>query len=72
MDNMKHNLLSVIHICDQGYQLLFTSKYCKIRKKGQGKLEATATRTPNNIYILDKIKNENVNWERKRIVGFGT
>ena len=55
---MKHNLLSVSQMFDQGHVLMFTSKDCKIRREESGKLVATATRTPNNIYILDEIKRE--------------
>ena len=58
VDNMKHNLLSVSQMCDQGHELLFNSKGCRIRKQGSGKLVATATRTPKNIYVLDKIESE--------------
>ena len=38
VDNMKHNLLSVIQMCDQGHELIFKSKGCRIRKQGSGKL----------------------------------
>ena len=55
---MKHVLLSVSQMYDQGHVLTFTSKYCKIRKEGLGKLVATASKTPNNIYMLDEIKKE--------------
>ena len=58
IENMKHNLLSISQKCDQGHVLIVTSKYCKIRKEGLGKLVATSSITPNNIYILDEIKNE--------------
>lgn len=58
IENMKHNLLSVRQICDQGHVLTFTSKDYKIRKKESGKLVATTSRTPNNIYMLDEIKKE--------------
>ena len=30
IENMRHNLLSVSQMCDQGHVLTFTSKYCKI------------------------------------------
>ena len=30
IENMKHNLLSVSQMCDQGHVLTFTSKDCKI------------------------------------------
>ena len=37
IENMKHNLLSVNQMCDQGHVLTFTSKDCKILKEGSGK-----------------------------------
>ena len=58
VDNMKHNLLSVSRMCDEGHDLLFNSKGRRIRKQGLGKLVATTTRIPNNIYMLDKIESE--------------
>jgi hypothetical protein len=58
VENMKHNLLSVSQMCDQGHTLLFDSKKCEIRKEGLGKLVATTMRTPNNIYILNEIGKE--------------
>ena len=58
IDNMKHNLLSVSQMCDQGNLLTFTSKDCKIWKEGSGKLVATTSTTLNNIYMLDEIKKE--------------
>ena len=51
VDNMKHNLLSISQKCDQGHELIFNAKGCKIRKQGSRKLVATATRTPNNICV---------------------
>jgi hypothetical protein len=54
--NMKHNLLSVIQMCDQEHTLLFDSKKCKIMKEGSCKLVVTTIRTPNNIYILNEIR----------------
>jgi hypothetical protein len=30
--DMKHNLLSVIQMCDQGHKVTFDSKKCEIRK----------------------------------------
>jgi hypothetical protein len=29
---MKHNILSVIQMCDQGHKLTFDSEKCEIRK----------------------------------------
>ena len=56
IENMRHNLFSVSQMCDRGHVLTFTSKDCKIRREDLGKLVATTSRTPNNIYILDEIK----------------
>jgi hypothetical protein len=55
---MKHNLLSVSQVCDQGHKLTFYSKKCEIRKEGSGKLVSTAARTSNNIYVLSENENE--------------
>jgi hypothetical protein len=58
VEYLKHNLLSFSKICDQGYTLTFDSRKCKIRENNSGILVATATRRPNNIYILDMKKRE--------------
>jgi hypothetical protein len=58
VEYLNHNLLSVSKICDQGYTLTFDSRKCKIRENNPGRLVATATRRPKNIYILDIKKRE--------------
>jgi hypothetical protein len=58
VEYLKHNLLSVSKICDQGYNLTFDSQKCKIRENNSGRLVATATRRTNNIYILAMKKRE--------------
>jgi len=55
---MRHDQLSVSQRFDQGHVLTFTSNDCKIIREDSGKLVAIASRTPNNIYILDEIKKE--------------
>jgi hypothetical protein len=55
---MKHNLLSVSQMCDQGHKVTFDSQKCEIRKEGSGRLVATAARTSSNIYVLNEIGNE--------------
>jgi hypothetical protein len=52
VEDLKHNLLSVSKMCDQGYTLTFDSRKCKIRENNSGRLVATATRRPSNIYVL--------------------
>jgi hypothetical protein len=54
---MKHNLLSVSQMCDQGHKVTFDSQKCEIRKEGLGKLVAIAARTSSNIYVLREIGN---------------
>jgi hypothetical protein len=58
VEDMKHNILSVIQMCDQGHKLTFDSEKCEIRKEGSGKLVGTTARTSNNIYVLSEIGNE--------------
>jgi hypothetical protein len=58
VEDMKHNLLSVNKICDQGHKVTFNSKKCEIRREGSGKLVGTAARTSNNIYVLSEIGNQ--------------
>ena len=54
VENMNHNLLSVGQMCDQGHTILFNSTKCEIRKGRYGKIVATASRAPNDIYVLDE------------------
>jgi hypothetical protein len=56
VEDMKHNLLGVSQMCDQGHTLQFTSKKCEIRKEGSGKFKATTIRSLNNIYVLNEIR----------------
>jgi hypothetical protein len=65
VEDLKHNILSVNKICDQGYTLTFDSQKCKIRENNSGRLVATSTRRPNNIYILDMKKRENTTSTQK-------
>ena len=54
VENMKDDLLNVNQMCDQGHTLTFDFEKCRIKDKYIGSLLTTATRTPNNVYILDK------------------
>jgi hypothetical protein len=56
VEDLKHNLLSVNKLCDQGYTFTFDSQKCEIREVDLGRLVTTTTRSPNNIYILDRVK----------------
>ena len=56
VDGLKHNLLSASQICDQGHKVVFSTKDCEIRNSASGKLVAKGVRTPDNIYVLNKIQ----------------
>ena len=58
VEDMKHNLLSVIQMCDQGHKLMFDSKKCEIRKEGLRKFVAIVVRNSRNIYVLSENGNE--------------
>jgi hypothetical protein len=58
VEYMKHNLLSVSQMCDQGHKVTFDSQKCEIRKEGSGKLIVITPRTSSNIYVLSEIGNE--------------
>jgi hypothetical protein len=58
VEDMKHNLLSVSQMCDQGHKVTFDSQKCEIRKESSGKLIVTAARTSRNIYVLSEFGNE--------------
>jgi hypothetical protein len=58
VEDMKHNILSVIQMCDQGHKVTFDSQKCEIIKEGSGKLIATTVITSRKIYVLSEIGNE--------------
>jgi hypothetical protein len=45
VDGLKHNLHSVSQVCDQGCEVVFTSKDCKINSVNSGQLIAKGIRT---------------------------
>jgi len=55
VEGFKHNLLSVSQICDQGHNVVFSTKDCEIRNSTSRELVAKEVRTLDNIYILRKI-----------------
>lgn len=54
VENMDHNLIIVVQMCNQGHTMLFNLKKCEIRKGKFGKIVAITSRAPNDIYILDE------------------
>ena len=59
VEDMKHNLLSVIQMCDQGHTLQFDLEKHEIRKEGSNRLVETTIRTLNNTYVLNENGKEN-------------
>jgi hypothetical protein len=49
IEDMKHNLLIVSQICDQGHTIVLYSQKCEIRSEKYCRTFATSLRTPNNI-----------------------
>jgi hypothetical protein len=62
---LNQNILSVIQMCDQGYNLTFHSKGCEIRKTTSERLVANANRTSRYVYILDEVKEKKCCMEYK-------
>ena len=52
VDGMKHNILSVSEMCDQGNEVIFWSNGCIVRELDIGETMIKGIRTPNNLYIL--------------------
>eukprot|EP00253_Pinus_taeda_P029829 PITA_29829 len=52
VDGLKHNLLSVSQMCDQGNEKVFRSNRCVVCELDIGETMIKGTRTPNNLYIL--------------------
>jgi len=53
---LKHNILSVSQVCDQGHDIMFHSKYCEMRISSLGKLVGREVRTTYKLYILVEIQ----------------
>ena len=54
VDGLKHNLLSVIQMCDQGTEVIFRSNGCSVRDLDTRKIVIKGIRTPNNLYIFEE------------------
>ena len=52
VDGLKHNLLSVSQMCDQGNEVVFWSNRCVILEFDIGESVIKGTITPKNLYIL--------------------
>jgi hypothetical protein len=69
VEDMKHNILSVSQMCEQGHKVTFYSQKCKIGKEGSGKLIATIARTSNNINEKCCLGKEDESWLWHRRMG---
>ena len=58
VENRKPSLLRVSQTYDQGHIFIFYSQKCEIRRKNLGKLVGVASRTPENVYILNTRQSE--------------
>ena len=56
VDYLKHNLLSVSQMCDQGQTVLFHSRGYKVMDANTGKTIVKAIRTSENVYVLEEGK----------------
>jgi len=52
VDGLKHNLLSVSQMCDQGNKVVFRSNGCVVHELNTGETVIKGIRTQNNLYIL--------------------
>ena len=52
VDGLKHNLISVSQMCDQGTEVIFRSNGCSVRDLDIGKTVIKGIRTSNNLYIF--------------------
>jgi len=52
VDGLKHNLLSVSQMCDQGTKVIFRSNGCIVRELDTRKTVIGGIRTQNNLYVL--------------------
>eukprot|EP00253_Pinus_taeda_P033563 PITA_33563 len=54
VDGLKHNLLSVSEMCDQGTEVIFRSNGCRVRDLDTVEILIKGRRTPNNLYIFEE------------------
>ena len=59
VEGLKHNLLSISQLCDNGYEVIFKPSICEIKQTSSGKIIFTGSRHK-NLYILflDEIPTE--------------
>lgn len=50
---LKHSFSSVRKMCDQGYEVLFHSNSCEVKRVDSSKTIMKLFRTSTNVYVLD-------------------
>ena len=60
VEGLKHSLLNISQLCDEGYKVNFKSKGCTISSDFSGKVLFTGKRV-NNIYLLDIMETNSSN-----------
>eukprot|EP00253_Pinus_taeda_P022808 PITA_22808 len=54
VDGLKHNLLSVSQMCDNGTEVIFRSDGCSVHDLDTGRTVIKGRITPNNLYIFEE------------------
>eukprot|EP00253_Pinus_taeda_P017372 PITA_17372 len=54
VDGLKHNLLSVSQMCDNGTEVIFRSDGCRVHDLDTGRTVIEGKITPNNLYIFEE------------------
>ena len=58
VDGLRHNLLSASQMCDQGIEVVFSSKERVVHDLDTGKTIIKGKRTPSNLYVLKNFKDQ--------------
>lgn len=53
VDKLRHKLLSVSQMCDQGQEFVFRSKNCVVRNMDTSKIIIKGEIIPGNVYVLE-------------------
>eukprot|EP00253_Pinus_taeda_P026249 PITA_26249 len=75
VDGLKHNLLTINQMCDNGTEVIFRSDGCSVRDIDIGRTVIKGRRTPNNLYIFEEgeqqcyLSKNDEHWLRHRRLG---
>ena len=71
VDGLKHNLLSVSQMCDQGNEVVFRSNGCVVHELDTREIVIKGIRNPNNLYIF-KGAQQQCYLRKMMNIGYGT